>query len=79
MALSHVPKSAGSKRTKGSGQTLIQASRSVGAEEKAIFHNLTGAGRSHILRPFMDLNDDDQDVLTSLVEDGIDRLLAGER
>lgn len=78
MALSHLPKSAGTTRTKGSGETLIQRSRALGAEEKAIFHNITGAGKSHVLREFMELNADDEDALTQIVEDGIDRLLAGE-
>lgn len=78
MALSHLPKPAGGKRAR-TGPTLIQRSRAVSAEEKATFHNLTGAGRSHVIRRFMDLNEDDIDVLTHTVEDGIDRLLAGER
>jgi len=76
MAVAHTPKSAGATRTKG---TFIQQSRSLGAEEKAIFHNVTGAGRSGIIRRFMDLNEDDQDFLTEKVAEGIDRLLAGER
>lgn len=74
MSQSHLPKGAGR-----SAHTLIQDSRALGAEEKALFHNVTGAGTSHVLRPFMDLNADDEDVLTRAVEDGIDRLLAGER
>lgn len=77
MAKSHVPTS--TRKRKGLGPTLIQESRSLGAEEKAMFHNLTGAGKSHVLRPFMDLNDDDQDHLTTQLAEGIDRLLAGER
>lgn len=75
MAMSHLPKAS----TRGSGPTLIQRSRSVSAEEKAIYHNVTGVGRSGVRRPFMDLNDEDQDDLTQKVAEGIDRLLAGER
>lgn len=45
--------------TKAAGRTLIQRSRSVGAADKAFWHNVTGAGRARILRPFFDLNDDD--------------------
>lgn len=75
MAKSHVPTKVRAKRPR----TFIQRSREVSPEEKAIFHNVTGAGRSHVKRPFMDLNADDEDVLTKAVEDGIDRLLAGER
>ena len=79
MAQSHLPKAAGAKRSRGSGPTLIQRSRALGAEEKAIFHNLTGAGKSAVKRPFMDLTEDDQDYLTERLGEGIDRLLAGER
>lgn len=75
MAKSHLP---GGVRLRVSG-TLIQESRALGGEEKAIFHNLSGAGKSRVLRPFMDLNADDEDYLTARVAEGIDRLLAGER
>lgn len=77
MAIAHLPK--GAKKARGVGATMIQRSRSKSAEEKAEFHNITGAGRSGVIREFMGLNEDDVDVLTKVVEDGIDRLLAGER
>jgi hypothetical protein len=72
MAVSHLPKA------KVATQTFIQRSRSVSAEEKATFHTVTGAGRSRVKRDFFDLNDDDVDVLTRVLEDGIDRRMAGE-
>lgn len=71
MAISHLPKTAGAS-------TLIQRSRTLGGEQKAIFHNLTGAGRAHVLRPFMGLTDDDEDYLVDRISEGIDRHLAGE-
>lgn len=79
MALGHLPKGR-VKKVFGDiefvkGPTMIQRSRAMGAEEKAVFHNLTGAGRSHVLRPFMDLTEEDQNVLTTQVADGIDRVL----
>jgi hypothetical protein len=79
MALAHLPAPRRTARPKRSGPTLIQRSRAVSAEEKALYHNVTGAGRAAVRREFMGLNDEDQDVLTQAVADGIDRLLAGER
>ncbi len=64
---------------RATGPTFIQRSRNVGAEEKAIFHNVTGAGKSHVLRPFMGLTETEQDTLTETLAEGIDRLLAGHQ
>jgi len=54
--------------TRATGRTLIQRSRSVGAADKAFWHNVTGAGRAHILRPFFDLNDGDEAFALSRLE-----------
>lgn len=47
------------KRAKGlrrtTGPTFIGRSRSVSAEEKAIYHNVAGAGRRRVIRKFFDL------------------------
>lgn len=40
--------------------TFIQRSRQVSSEQKAIWHNITGAGRSGVIREFFDLNESDQ-------------------
>ena len=53
---------------KGSGRrsTFIRRSRKADAAEKAVIHNLKGAGRSRVKRPFFQLNE--QDVTTIVAE-----------
>lgn len=51
--------------------TLIQRSRSIGAADKAFFHNVTGAGRAGVKREFFGLNDQDEDRIV----EALDRLL----
>jgi hypothetical protein len=41
------------------GSTFIQRSRGESSEQKAIFHNVSGAGRSHVKRPFFGVSDED--------------------
>lgn len=48
------------KGTKKPKQTLIQQSRTLGAEQKASFHQIQGAGRSHVKRKFLGLTDADK-------------------
>lgn len=55
------------KGTKKPKQTLIQQSRSVGAEEKASYHQLTGAGRSHVKRKFIGLTEADKAAIRERV------------
>jgi hypothetical protein len=57
-------------------QTLIQSSRGIGAEQKAIYHNITGAGRGHVIREFFGLSADDERELTETIERAIDERLA---
>lgn len=40
--------------------TFIARSRQVPSEEKAIYHNVLGAGRRGVIREFFDLNEDEQ-------------------
>lgn len=47
-----------------SKRTPIQRSRSVPPAEKALFHNVTGAGKSHVKREFFDLDASDREALT---------------
>ena len=48
--------------------TLIQASRRVPAIEKASFHQISGAGRSHVLRKFLGLTPDDEQAILARIE-----------
>jgi len=50
--------------SKGKRGTLIQQSRRVPPAEKALFHNVTGAGKSQVKREFFDLDASDQAALT---------------
>lgn len=58
-----------------SGVTFIQRSRSVSPAEKAVYHELEGAGRSHVRRRFFGMSKEDEAVITDLVERDIERRL----
>jgi phage gpG-like protein len=60
-------------------QTLIQRSRRVPSVEKAAHHELTGAGRGRVKRPFFGLNADDEAAIYKRIHDEIDRSLSKER
>ena len=53
---------------RATGRTLIQRSRSVGAADKAFWHNISGAGRARILRPFFDLNPADEQFVVNRID-----------
>jgi hypothetical protein len=54
---------------RGPRKTLIQQSRSVGGAEKAIYHQVEGAGKSKVKRQFLGLTDEDQrNIRRTLVE-----------
>jgi hypothetical protein len=55
-----------------SGGTFIHQSRTVPSEQKAIYHNVTGAGRSRVIRQFLGLTDQNQIDL----RDGLEKLIA---
>lgn len=55
--------------------TFIQRSRAVGALEKALYHNVEGTGRGKVLRPFFDLNDADEEVITKIIADNLDDII----
>ena len=61
------------------GGTFIQRSRNESSEQKAIFHNVTGAGRSHVIREFFALGDDDKDVAHAMLQAALDRRVAAGR
>lgn len=67
-----------SKPTRSSG-TFIQRSRSVGAGQKAAWHQVEGAGKSHVLRPFLGLSDADADAIAKRLDQGLDEQLAKVR
>lgn len=59
-------------------QTLIQRSRRVSPAEKAAYHELTGAGRSRVKRPFFGLDDADEAAIVDRIDKGLQQLLAKE-
>lgn len=56
----------------GARHTLIQQSRAISSRQKAEWHELDGAGKSHIKREFFGLNQSDEDALTKRVSDALD-------
>jgi phage gpG-like protein len=60
-------------------RTLIQQSRGKSSKAKAEWHELTGAGKRKVKRPFFGLNRQDEDAITARIEDGLDRLLKETR
>jgi phage gpG-like protein len=56
-----------------SGPTLIQQSRRVPAEEKALYHQELGAGRSRVKRPFLGLTADDEKAIVARIEAAVDK------
>lgn len=52
-------RSQGGTAAKGKGLTLIQRSRSVGAADKASYHNELGAGKRRVIRKFFGLGDEE--------------------
>ena len=60
------------------GPTRSQASRQVRPSEKATWHQITGAGKSHVKREFFGLSESDVDALMPEIEARFDRNLATE-
>ena len=54
-------------------QTFIQRSRSTTAEKKALIHQVHGAGRSGVTRPFLGLTPDDERQMQAKLEAWIDK------
>jgi hypothetical protein len=61
-------KKAGRKVRRASSGTFIQRSRSESSEQKAIWHQVTGAGRSRVRRQFFGLTDDEQGKVKDVLE-----------
>jgi len=64
------------KKSRG---TLIQQSRRVSSAQKAQYHEIDGAGRSHVKRPFFALNDADDAAIYKRLSDGVDELMRRSR
>jgi hypothetical protein len=56
------------------GGTFIQRSRAVPGGTKALYHNVTGAGRSHVMRKFFGLNAREGDTIRARVQAYIARI-----
>lgn len=55
--------------------SLIQQSRRVSPMEKALTHNVVGAGKAHVKREFFDLNTDDLSAITEELDRRVERNL----
>lgn len=64
------------RKTRAKGPTLIQQSRRVPDEQKALYHQVLGAGKSRVKRPFLGLTDADEEAITRQVLSKMDALLA---
>lgn len=64
------------RNTQGRKATFIQASRSVSPSEKAAFHQISGAGKSHVLRQFFGLSSLDEAAILKLIDERIDQAIA---
>lgn len=57
------------KRTPGS--TMVQRSRRLSPQLKALYHQKTGAGRSRVRRPFLGLTDAELRTIATTLDAGI--------
>lgn len=55
------------------GPTLIQQSRRVPDEQKALYHQVLGAGRGRVKRPFLGLTESEVQQIRQNVADGIQK------
>lgn len=61
------------------GKTLIQSSRAVAPGQKALYHQVFGAGKSRIKREFFDLNAEDVSVIAAEAQRRMTRHLQSGR
>lgn len=61
------------KRRKG--PTLIQRSRAVSPEQKAIYHAVAGAGKRRVIRDFFDMHPQDEGDIVRLLGSRLDERL----
>ncbi|WP_291981918.1 hypothetical protein [Luteitalea sp.] len=56
-----------------SGPTLVQRSRRVSPQQKALYHQVTGAGRTKVRRPFLGLTAAEMRDIATVLDAGIRR------
>jgi hypothetical protein len=56
------------RSSKRSTRTLIQQSRAVSPQQKAIYHAVVGAGKSRVKRDFFALGPGDAEAITRLLQ-----------
>lgn len=57
--------------------TFIQRSREASSEQKAIYHQVTGAGRSRVKREFFGVDDEGQREIGEALKQRIDAQFTG--
>jgi hypothetical protein len=67
------------ERQRSDTRTFIQRSRDVSSEQKAMWHNVTGAGKSHVVREFFGLSDDEQNAAKAALEKAIEQRVRAHR
>lgn len=60
-------------------KTLIQRSREVSAEQKAVYHQIAGAGKSRVTREFFDLSDGEFDRIAERIDSHLDEVARESR
>lgn len=58
---------------------MIQASRAVSPQEKAVHHAVTGAGKSRVVRDFFGLGPGDEDAVTRLLQQRVTTRMQAQR
>lgn len=53
------------------GPTLIQRSRGVSPQQKAVYHAEVGAGKSRVIRDFFNLGPGDAEAITRMLQSRI--------
>jgi len=59
--------------------TFNQRSRAKSSAEKAAYHDVSGAGRSKVRRPFFSLTESDEEVLSERYRQFLDRTTQSSR
>ncbi len=60
---------------KRKGPTLIQQSRRIPAEQKALYHQVLGAGKSRVKREFLGLTDQDERDIVDRIDKAMGKAL----
>lgn len=58
---------------RGRRQTLIQQSRRESPERKAMWHQVEGAGKAHVIRKFLGMTEDDERVIFDRLQNALDK------